>query len=144
MNFIEAMQWLEEGGKVRRKSWMHNDYHLFKDNDTHKIKCSHKTHLFGILILDFNYIIHNDDVQATDWVVYEKPSDKERKVIEHLYKLKEELHSLAISANDFANIYNIHQIGIMDINESKSDYYNSMGAYKGYRHAALLVNRLIK
>ena len=71
MNFIEAMQALQRGEKIRQKSWDDKNYFLSKDNT-------------GL------YQFSKCDLDSTEWEIYKEPISRE--LDEMIYFVWDDLH----------------------------------------------------
>ncbi len=75
-NFKRAIEWLKSGGKVRRPSWAEDSYWILGVDES--IQWANQTHAH----------IHLNQIEATDWEVYEYKKDEEKWVKDKLKKIK--------------------------------------------------------
>jgi len=62
-NFQRAIEWLKSGGKVRRPSWEEDSYWILGVDES--IQWANQTHAH----------IHINQIEATDWEIYEEKKD---------------------------------------------------------------------
>jgi len=123
MNFQEAIKELKKGNKIRRKSWVNEEFYLVKRYDGKILMGWAK----DIPVKETDFWIVNmgivKDINATDWEIYKEKKTLFDKLEE--YYTKEALDDVKQALKEFINwvLKQNGRAGLMDINDKAKEIF---------------------